>query len=397
MRLQISIFTGIFFLFSLINVVNAQSTTQESKTLILPLVGRTAGVGIYYGPILLYQSAGGTSVIGGKVLGRVDAEAGMVTGIPVISDTLNFGFGIVNLNKLFFDTSYTRGMKEDERVTQISNGQGTGAFLNWNFLDQRVQFSNTYAIWNMKFDRYLNTNEEEIELPGIHLGDLKTTFIINSLTIDLTDNIKNPISGGKFGLTYNSARTSTEYSGTDTISYFANGYIPIGEHSTWVFRGFGSDATVKKQATTDENRIRELLDINCSEINDSDKRKECSELEEGIIQSLKKHNELGTATPLGGSRMLRSYREARFRGRHSRFIGTEFRFNIPEVFSNTQLQMAVFAESGSAADERKNIWKTVRSSYGIALRLAIEKLVIRIEAASGEENQEWHLTVGDPW
>ena len=379
--------------------LHAQSGAKESNTLILPFVGRTAGVGVYYGPAFIFQNIGNSpaSIAGGKVFGRANAEAVVATGIPIITDTLSLSTGLLNINELYFDTSYAREMVADEKVTQITNGQGVGAVLNWRFLDNHLQFSNAVAAWNMKFDGYQNEDGDDIALPGVHLGDLNTTFFINSLTIDFTDEPESPRSGWKAGASVNSARTATEYSGTDTVSFFANGYIPVGTHSSLVFRGFSSNASVTKKATTSESEIRDLLNIDCSGILSTEKQTECQELEDGLVQNLKSHNKLGTATPLGGSRMLRSFREARFRGKHSVFAGSEFRWNSPDVIGKSLLQIAFFAETGSVSDTGDRLWETSRSSYGTALRLMFGQLTVRLEAATGDEGQEWHMTIGDPW
>ena len=389
----------VFLLAAFTENMLAQSGQNASRTLILPFAGRTAGIGAYYGPAVLLQNVGNSpvTIAGGKVFGRVNAEGLIVSNIPIISETLNLGIGVLNLNKLYFDTSYTREMADDEKVTQVSKGQGAGSFLNWRFFDEHIQLSQVLATWIMKFDHYLNSDRKEIQLPGIHLGDLNTLFFINNLTIDFTDDRSNPRSGWKGGLILNNARTSTEYSGTDTLSYSVNGYIPIGDHSTWVFRGFASDAAVATQATTSESRIRELLNVDCSGITTVSERAECEALEGALVQSLKSHNQLGTATPLGGSNMLRSFRQARFRAKHTAFVGSEIRWNKPDFIGGLQLQTALFTESGSAAETRSRLWKTSRSSYGVALRLIMDQLMIRLETATGEEGQEWFLTAGNPW
>jgi hypothetical protein len=371
----------------------------ETSMYLLPFVGRTAGVGVYYGPVIAVQNIADTStgIASGKVLGRVDGEGAVLTGFPIISDMLTFGYGVARLNQLYFDTSYTRGMEKDQKVTQTTSGKGSTMFLNWYFFDKHLQISNISAKWDVTFDKYFNENEEEIELPDIHLEDLKTTFLINNLVVDFTDNIDNPTSGANFGLSYNIARTNTDYSGTDTLSYYANGFIPIGSDSTWVFRGFRSTATVKQQGSTDEDTIRTKLNIDCDQLTNQNDKKECTDLKDAIVSYLSRHNEYGTATPLGGNSMQRSYREARFRGKHSAFVGTELRLNIPEIFSNYQLQVAFIAESGSVNDSAENLGDEIVSSYGAALRLMVEKQTIRLEAAVGDESQEWHLTIGQPW
>lgn len=371
----------------------------ENTTLILPFVGRTAGVGIYYGPVLSISNVGSESIniVGGKVLGRMDGEGAVITGIPLLTNTLEFGFGFANLNQLYFDTSYTRGMDDDEKVTQTTKGQGAAGFLNWYFFDKQLRISNVSASWKVQFDKYFNSDEEEIELPGIHLGDLKTNFFLNSLIADFTDDIDNPSSGLKLGASYDIARTSTEYSGTDTFSYFANGYLPLGDNTTWVFRGFRSEATVKQQASTDKDVITSKLNINCDSLTDTGKKNACEDLKNSLVDYLSSHNEFGTATPLGGSRMLRSFREARFRGKHSVFAGTELRWKVPDFIGKSQLQMALFSEIGSVDDSAQNLGVEKKASYGIAFRIIIEQLTLRLEAATGDNSQEWHLIVGESW
>ncbi|MCG8335357.1 MAG: hypothetical protein MJE63_12605 [Proteobacteria bacterium] len=378
----------------------AQDKDTEFGYLAFPILGRLAGIGSFYGLGLGLQNLGSstTDITGAKTAGRLDAAGVAIQEFPLFADNVSLSAGYLQVDEMYFDISYTRAMEEDDPVTQL--GQGTGAAFNihWKGLEPGVSFNTTFASWDYQFGDYLtHIDEETIETPDLALGDLKLSFFINDLVFNLVNSNENPTSGFLVGLNATAMTSNTEFSSTNTANYFINAYLPVLENHTWVFRVFGSDTAVSDEKSTDVDEIKTKMKVDCAKVTDANERKECEDLRDSIANYLAAHNKYGTATPLGGNQMLRSYREMRFRGAHTRFLGTELRFNFPStgIFSN--YQFALFYERGTAADKTEDLDKEYLASYGAGFRISKGKLTFRLEGANGDEGPEWFLIAGKPW
>lgn len=99
---------------------------------------------------------------------------------------------------------------------------------------------------------------------------------------------------------------------------------------------------------------------------------------------------------MGGQDILRSYSNGRYQAAHTQFYGTEFRWNFNTskdivdliFFSDIMeaLQATFFWEQGSVAEEKSELGKINRSSYGTGVRLiGGSGNVYRFEASTGNE------------
>ncbi len=380
--------------------VFAEDNDTEFGYLAFPILGRLAGIGSFYGLGLGLQNLGSstTDISGGKTAGRLDAAGAAIQEFPLFSDNVSLSAGFLQVDKMYFDISYTRGTEEDDPVTQVGEATGAAFNIHWKGLEPGVSFNSTFANWDYKFGDYLtHIDEDTIETPGLALGDLKLSFFINDLVFNLVNSNENPTSGFLVGLNASVMTSNTEFSSTNTANYYVNAYLPVLENHTWVFRGFGSDTVVADEKTTDVDDIKDKMEVNCAAVTDSSERKECEELRDNIADYLAAHNKYGTATPLGGNQMLRSYREMRFRGAHTRFLGTELRFNFPSTGMFSNYQVALFYETGTAVDKTEDLDKEYLDSYGAAFRISSGKLTFRLEGANGDEGPEWFLIAGKPW
>ncbi len=390
--------TGI--LFAVQEPIFAQSKANESDYYLFPLAGRLAGIGTFYGLGFYLENIASSTIDvgGGKSTGQIEATGAGFKDLNLFGDLVSLTTGIVQVDRLTMDLSYTRGLAEDDPVTQQGKAQGAALVMNWKMFEPMLKFSTTLAQWNYQFDSYLNADDhdKEIPLPQVHLGDLNSTFLINSLVFQLTNTPENPTSGLEIGLNLTSFTTTTQFSSTNTASYFLNLYLPLGENHSFVLRGFGSDAVVSSQKVTDIDEINQILAVDCSGVVDPEDQLKCQNLRDDIATYLAAHNEYGTAVPLGGNNMLRSYREGRFRAAHSRYFGQELRFSFP-FGENKRFQTALFHERGTAADDLDDIGVAERTSYGLALRFTLGETTIRLETADGDEGSEWVFIVGNPW
>ena len=161
--------------------VSGQSQTKNNEPgyLVLPIAARPAGIGEFYGLGIDLENIASSSIdlIGGKTGGRLAGSGALLRELTLFGDSLSLSAAYLQVDQLYFDVSYTRGMAEDNPVTQA--GSGTGGFFNihWKGLEPGVSFNTTYATWAYVFDEYLTYEDEDsIETPELHLGDLKLTF-----------------------------------------------------------------------------------------------------------------------------------------------------------------------------------------------------------------------------
>lgn len=365
---------------------------------VLPIALRTPGIGFYYGIGVSGQdlTSGNFSLAAAKLFGQLDAEVALMSELEIFSDSVTMGFGAANANEFLFDISYTRAMAEDQAVTLVGNGVGYGAFANITTFDDHLVFPIAFINSSIAFEEFQDQNGSTIPLPGLHLGKLNMNTLSYGLVLNFIDDVSSPSSGIVLSAKQTDLLSSTDYSDTRLFELAFNGYIPFSDDVTLVVRALSSDATITREGTTDEAKIKDILSVDCSSLTGSE-FKACNDHLDNLVSYISAHNEKGTARPLGGSSMLRSYRESRFRGAHSRFLGSELRINFPDFISNMTLQFALFAESGNVADELADITTNTRNSYGAGTRVLFEKLIIRLDVANGDEGSEWSLMVGNPW
>ncbi|MBC8260026.1 MAG: hypothetical protein H8E38_13495 [SAR324 cluster bacterium] len=231
------------------------------------------------------------------------------------------------------------------------------------------------------------------------------------LQLDWTDDIKDPREGFRLNSTADFIASvdtgSPEY---NIISHGLTYYLPVFENSTWAFNYFRSDAFVKTEGNLNLKSI--LISSGLTE----------SQADTCILyptingcaaqiskaQNTIKANKNGSALPLGGQDRLRSYPNGRYQAAHSQFYGTELRWNFNTskevvdliVFSDVMeaLQATFFWEQGSVSEEKSDLGKINRSSYGTGVRLiGGSGNVYRFEASSGNEGSEILLMFQYPW
>jgi outer membrane translocation and assembly module TamA len=63
----------------------------------------------------------------------------------------------------------------------------------------------------------------------------------------------------------------------------------------------------------------------------------------------------------------------------------------------TNVQLALFAETGSVSDVTEDLHKKLRSSYGAGLRVLFSGATIRLDFATGDGGGEVQLFLDYPW
>ncbi len=146
------------------------------------------------------------------------------------------------------------------------------------------------------------------------------------------------------------------------------------------------------------------MGLTCATITDPTKRQLCFD----VVNNTVANNTYGAASSLGGFSRLRSYSSSRYSGAHTRFYGTEIRWNLTDESTpydifimkdiRTAWQIALYYEVGSTADLRSEVGDIWRSSIGIGLRMVTASgVVFRADVATGREGVSPNIFIGYPW
>lgn len=361
----------------------------------ISLVGGATNIGERY-----------TDVYGLLLGGGVTGAAVGVDDLHLIDRSLILEIGASAISKATITNYAKRGMtsgKDDFNLIEISDTRSIGARLTATFYQRRIEFYGAYFLFRSRLERIRNSDGEivlDVEDPETEKGDQS----ILGVFFDFTDDYQDPRKGLRLNISgwYNLAKDNGPAFLLIDISSTA--YLPIGKRSTWVFNYFQSDAFVFSKGETNREKVIDQLGIDCDSITEADDQDLCNQL----IDNRVAENTYGTASALGGFSRLRSYPQGRYLGAHSRFLGSEFRWNITDEFTpfnlylikdvRTAIQVAFFYEIGTIADVRSNLGDTYRSSYGTGLRIVTASgAVFRGDFAYGNEGFQPNVFIGYPW
>ena len=233
-----------------------------------------------------------------------------------------------------------------------------------------------------------------------------STLYTLGLRFDLTDDYQDP----RRGLRYQISRWWDDREGQTTSKFYQTehnitGYVPIGKRSTIALNAFKADATVTRQGETSFATVESQQGLNCSDASlSASEQTQCEQVVNNIIAD----NTYGSVSGLGGWGRLRSYPDGRYNGSHLLFYGAEFRWNITDEFTpfdiwiakdvRTTIQLALFYERGSIADNENQVGDIWKESYGIGARMVTASgLVFRADIATGDEGAEVSVIIGYPW
>jgi hypothetical protein len=191
------------------------------------------------------------------------------------------------------------------------------------------------------------------------------------------------------------------------MDYSAAAYIPVGQRSTWAFNVFRSDAVVTRRGETNRQALQNEIGLNCESLpGESQNRAYCDQ----VIDNMILENQFGTATQLGGFSRLRGYPQGRFKGAHTQFLGTEFRWNLNEedrpfdLFImkdvRTLMQVAFFYETGVSSDRSMDLWhrNKMRDTVGAGFRIVTASgAVLRADVGVGRDGPGVAVFIGYPW
>ena len=341
-------------------------------------------------------------ILGGGVKG---AAAG-IDDLHILPRRLILQLGASEINKASITNYGVRGMdssKDDFNLLEISGTRSVGGRLTATFYDRRFEMYLAYYKFWSRLDRIRDSKGDvilEVNNPKTEAHDQK----IAGIRFDFTDDYKDPRKGIRFDISgwYNPPQDGgAEYILLDVNS---TAYLPVGSRNTWVFNYFHSDAHLIHRGETSRQKIVDKLGLNCDSIASTSDRELCNQLIDNTLAA----NTYGTASSLGGFSRLRAYPQGRYRGAHSRLLGTEFRWNLTDEFTpfnlyvirdvRTAFQLAFFYEIGTIADKSSDVWSIYRQSYGTGLRIVTASgAVFRGDFAFGDEGFQPNVFIGYPW
>jgi hypothetical protein len=375
---------------------------------IVPYVFDYPGLGKGYGIIGGAANIDGsyTDVVGSVFAGDVKGEAVGIQSIDLVYQKLMLDVGEVYVSSVTLQSYSQRGMaseKNDYSLLEFGNSSFYGGRLLATFFERRLE---VYAGMYGGSARFKSIRDQagDVIIEAQSAARSRPTTTVFGVNVDMTDDYANPRRGLRFDVSR--WRTPPQDLGPDFfyMDYKTTAYIPIGSRSTWAFNYLRSDAYVLRKGETARDVIAENQGLKCADITDAQQRLECEQVIDSIIAA----NTYGTATSLGGLNRLRSYPEGRYKGAHTEFFGTEFRWNLTDEYRpfnigimkdvRTAFQIALFYEIGTVADQRSELWNITRSSYGAGFRMVTASgLVYRIDLATGNEGFQTSIFFQYPW
>ena len=267
------------------------------------------------------------------------------------------------------------------------------------FYDRMLEFGLGLNKQKGKFEKFVAPDEDDPTKQGETVATfdppLEQTIsdkIEFSTRIDYTDDYKDPRKGIRNIFYYDVQNASKDSEPSfDVVTNDLQIYVPVLEKSTIVFDLQMSDAIVKKKGETDYDKL--LLAYQ----------------DPNLAKTQQQINTNGTATFLGGGDRLRAYPQGRFQGAHMLYFATEFRWNFSEsgggqfdslFFQDLvdDMQIAFFYENGSISEEKSDLGKISKSSYGTGFRLVnASGNIYRADLASGDEGTNFTLIIQYPW
>ena len=377
---------------------------------IYPIPSKIPGLGSAFGLGATVNNIGGSDIdfTGVKLTGDFDISILSFLNIHLIEETL-----VLDAGAFKFDVAsitYNRGKesKPDEYILPYVKGEGYFSQL-------------TLLSFNRMFEIFVRMKKNRAKVESVLDSDGNMFSNIDSSTqtatstdvgilIDITDHRYDP----RVGLKLEMLRKSPENTNKDLSDFYVDDislsvFLPMGKQSTWAFNYFQSDAHIKKEGLTEIESLRSTIGLNCSEIPDSIpiQKANCLAIENQRIIERKDLNTYGRSTPIGGSQRLRSFDNGRFSAGHTRYIGTEFRWNFSDEQKpfnfllmkgvRTGLQFAAFGGTGAVADDTNDL-KYNLHSYGLGARIVFKGgTVLRADWANGNEGSRTIVFVDYPW
>ncbi len=374
----------------------------------IPLPFNLEGIGWGVGVLGALTNVAGTTtdISGAAFTGDVTGGYLAVDQLHLLPRRLVLDVGLGYMSQASVVTYNQRGMdsdRDDYSIVEFGEMLQGGLRLTATFLDRRLEgFVGVYGGSGQLAS--IRDREGEVVIEAQDAPTETASTWIAGARLDFTDDAMDPRRGLRAeGSVW---RSPPSDGGPDSYltDFSVTGYLPIGKRSTWAFTYFHSDAHVLDEGETDPAAVADDLGLDCGSIDDPLERDRCLQ----YLDTVTAENRYGSATALGGSSRLRSYGEGRFRGAHSRLVGTELRWNLTDEKTpfnivimkdiRTAFQIAFFYEIGTVADREGDLWSETRSSYGVGFRMVTASgIVYRVDLGFGDEGFVPTIFFMYPW
>ena len=237
---------------------------------VLPVAARLEGAGTSLGAIYKTQNNNHEYLVGASVL-DIKAIGGLYQ--FHLNKNLKFFVGGLLLKDLNFETSYLRGLQDDNDnkytqnldITAISMGAeyeiiDKSLFLKFNTTKSTVEFGD------------FSVDSEKIDLPGANLFDVETLNIGLNLEYKLEDDRKEKGLLLSSGLNQLSGRKGQSDHLLTNLTVALK--YPIIESVIFKFKALRSTAVASSSKYDQESEVRDALGVDCSGITNSSKRNE---------------------------------------------------------------------------------------------------------------------------
>lgn len=376
------------------------SLSYSSFADVIPIAARYDGAGGVYGAGYSHATDDYKVLIGG-VTGDAQAFGGLFT--KYFGPNLELSFGVVSFSDIGLTTTYNRNTKKDDDDKYILNFDGSAYAIGsklW-LLSDTITLSLSATQSTIKFDGYQDDSGDDIDLAGANLFDVETLNTKIGVDFNFFDNNRAPNSGVGFNTSMSSISGRTGQSDQMILDYGMRVIVPFLSHFSASFKTKFSDALVEVDSSYDTDaEIRATLDANCSSIANLAERAKCTKLENDLVAYILENNKNGSATPLGGSGGLRSFREQRFKAAHTALYSAEIKTNLSTLFgilksNDSILELITFYDLGYANDDKLDLFKESKFSNGVALQFSKKGNAVRLQAASGsDDSNSWSLNFG---
>lgn len=376
---------------------------------VFPFASDIPGYGTAYGGIGMASNIGGTDadVLGFYMNGDFSASGLTLLDVNLVPRRLIFDIGVFDYRLAF--NQYERGINSDPHtfVRPEFKGNGLTSQLTLTYFDRMLDVYGRYGYSSGRTLQVLDAEGNAFSSVDTSRYTWRTLSL--GVALDITDDRLDPRKGARLEFARQSLLNDVDpiYSTFSVYDTNLTFYLPVGQRNTWVFNYFLSDAVRESLGTTDRTALTQRFGLNCSAIVDPVEQAKCTATETKRIDEVQAANLYGNATPLGGTQRLRSFVNGRFHAGHAVSYGTEFRWNLTEEHTlmdwyilrgvRTNIQAAFFAEAGSVADHKQDLYDTMRYSYGVGLRVVFSGAVLRLDFAHGGEGSESQLFLNYSW
>ncbi len=380
----------------------------ETGYALFPMPYSLPGIGSGVTAIGAVQNAfnGYTDIYAVVLGGDIRGSALGISEVHLVPEHLFFDLGYTDINRGSFTSYNERGIRSDpDNYTniEVADINAYGGRLTGSLFQRRLEFYGARYLVSARL-KSIRDADGKLIAKAEDGGKIKGGQNIFGGRLDLTDDFSDPRHGLRVDIS--GWRSPQRGSGPEytLVDVNTTAYFPMGKRSTWALNYLQSDAHVTRQGETDRTALENELGLNCAAITDTADRAACDEYIDNIIAA----NRYGNASNLGGFNRLRAYPEGRYHGAHTRFLATEFRWNLTEEFTpfnfyvikdvRTTFQVAFFLEAGTIADRYRDLWDDIRSVAGVGARvITASGVVFRADIAAGQEGVQPSLWFDYPW